>query len=206
MSSPLPDLAALRQAIARIEKRPSVRRQQPVHPTGLPALDQTIRGWPRPGVSEVTGRQGSGRLSLVLPAMAWFCKRGQPVAVVDPFGLAYPPGWRDVDLTQTLLLQPGPERVAWTAEQLAGSGSVPLVVLLDAPRLGRGGLRLQRAAERGGCAVVVLSERSERSLPAALRLELQGRNAAGALRLWIRRQRGGASGQRLELTLQAPGG
>ena len=80
-------------------------------------------------------------------------------------------------------VQPGPRRgcrndgrralVRRVAEQVARSGAVPLTVLLDPPRFGRGGRRLLAAAEAGGAAIVVVSEQRDSSLPAALSLEIR---------------------------------
>ena len=115
---------------------------------------------------------------------------------MDAFGLAYPPGWRSLNLEHVLVVQPGPERAAWAAEQLTASGALPVVVLMDGPRLGRGGPRIQRSAERGGCSVLILSERSEKALPAALRLELRGRGPRG-LKVQVHRARGMPAGREL---------
>jgi hypothetical protein len=196
MSSSPATLQELRSAIARLEGRPSTAPKQPVLSSGLEDLDRAVRGWPSPGVSEVVGRTGSGRLSLILPTLQRLTRLGRPVAVVDAFGLAYPPGWRKLSLEHVLVVQPGPERAAWAAEQLAASGAVPLVVLMDGPRLGRGGPRIQRAAERGGCSVLILTERSERALPAALRLQLRGRGARG-LKVQVNRVRGMPAGREI---------
>ena len=141
-------------------------------PTGLAALDRAIGGWPSPGLSAVVGAAGSGRLGLLLPAMIALTCAGRTVAVVDAPGWLNPPGLPGLALTHLLLIRAGAGQAAWAAEQLARSGALPLVVLLDPPPLGRSGRRLQHAAEAGRCAVVVLSERADADLPAALRLEM----------------------------------
>lgn len=189
-------LQDLRSAISRLEGRSSTAPKQPVLSSGLADLDRAVRGWPSPGVSELVGRVGSGRFSLLLPTLQRLTRQGRPVAVIDAFGMAYPPGWRALCLEHVLVVQPGPERATWAVEQLAASGAVPVVVLIDGPRLGRGGPRIQRAAERGGASVVVLSERSERALPAALRLQLRGRSARG-LKVQVNRVRGMPAGREL---------
>src|SRR4051812_18524595 len=33
-------------------------------------LDAWLRGWPRPGITEIAGRPGAGRLAPLLPALA----------------------------------------------------------------------------------------------------------------------------------------
>lgn len=144
----------------------------------LPELEAWFGGWPTPGVSEVVGAAGSGRLGVVLPALAALTRRGRPVLVVDAMEEVYPPGWAGpgggVVLEQLWIVRPGLDRAAWVAEQAAGSGAVEAVLLLDAPRLGRHAVRLGRACERGGCCLFVVAEESEAELPAAVRLQVRG--------------------------------
>jgi hypothetical protein len=142
--------------------------------TGLAALDAWLRGWPRPGVIELAGPPGAGRLALVLPLIERLTRQGQAVLMVDPQHLLHPPGLGPVDPSRIVLVRPPGERAAWAAEQAARSGAVEALFLLDTPPLGRGGVRLARAAEAGGMHVFVLSPRPEPELPAALRLEVVG--------------------------------
>jgi hypothetical protein len=148
MSAALDDrsqrLAALRSHLATVAP---VRSRPRGIPLGIAALGELH--WPRPGLSEVSGMPGSGRLVL---------------------GQLYPPGLSGVRLDQVLLVRPGRSQVAWAAEQIARSGVCPLVVLIDPPRLGPGARRLQHAAEAGGVSLIVVSERPDPGLPAALRL------------------------------------
>ena len=159
-------VAALRAHLARVA--PSHPRG-PRLPSGLPDLDRAVGGWVVSGVSEVVGAPGSGRLSLVLPTVRALTGQGRTVAIVDPQGWLYPPGL-DVPLPRLLLIRPG-TRALWATEQLARSGAVPLVLLLDPPALGRGGRRLLHAAEAGSCALVLLTQRADLRLQPALRLE-----------------------------------
>lgn len=191
-------LAELRSRIAAPRSAPSR-----VHPELL-GLENWIGGWPRPGVSELVGAPGSGRLALLLPALAALTRRGRQVVVVDAMEQVYPPGWAlpygeqdGVDLEQLWIIRPGLERAAWAAEQVARAGSAEAVVLLDPPRLGRAGVRLARAAEGGGCALFVVSEQAEAELPAALRLQVAGQGPGG-LRVQCTRARDGrAIGERM---------
>lgn len=161
-------------------------------PTGLPELEGWLGGWPAPGLTEVVGLPGSGRLSLLLPGLAAVTRRGRPVLVVDAMEEVYPPGWAcvGVELAQLWVVRPGLDRAAWVAEQAAAAGSVDVVVLLDAPRLGRQAVRLGRACERGGSSLFVVAEESEAELPAALRLQVQG-HLQGRLQVRCTRSRDG---------------
>ena len=136
-----------------------------------PALT-SLEGWPRPGLVEISGALGSGRLSLLLPTVATLTAQGEPVAVVDPLNMVYPPGWDGVCLAQLLLVQPGHERALWCTEQLLRSGAFGLVLLLDPPRLGRTGYRLARAAEAGDSTGILLVERGNSRFPAKVRVHM----------------------------------
>ena len=185
MPSRAATIAALRAHLAEI----APHRGRPTQtPTGLPALDQIIGGWPAPGVGAVYGPVGSGRLGLVLPMLQAHTQAGRTVAVVDAMGWLHPPGLPGVDLRHLMLVRPGSARAAWAATQLAGSGALPLVVLLDPPRLGREGLRLVRATESGHTTTLVLCEVRDPDLPAPLRVEILDRGrvriqGAGAERI-----------------------
>jgi hypothetical protein len=158
-------------------------------PTQLPALDAWVGGWPRPGVVELIGAPGSGRLGCVLPGLAAHTRSGSSVLLVDPGRQVYPPGWAGVSLERVVLARPSPERAAWVAEQAARSGAVAAVLLLDAPPLGRAGLRVARAAEVGLCTVFVVSGAADADLPAALRLRVEGWADGRALRIACLRSR-----------------
>lgn len=154
------------------------RTRAPV-PTGHGPLDAVVQGWPQPGLAEVTGRLGTGRLMLLLPAIVALTRQRRIVALVDPLAQVNPPGWAGVDPAHLLIVRCSPEQSGWTTEQLARSGAVPLVVLLDPPRQSRVGARLSRAAEQGRASVVLVSERSDVRLPATLRVRVEGQGLKG---------------------------
>jgi hypothetical protein len=129
-------------------------------------------------------------MGLILPTLQAHSQAGRTVAVVDAMGWLHPPGLPGVDLRQMMLVRPGSARAAWATTQLAGSGALPVVVLLDPPRLGREGLRLVRAAESGHSTVFVLGEDRDPDLPAALQIEVLGQGrvqiqGAGAERVVV---------------------
>ena len=159
----------------------------------LPELESWMGGWPQPGVSEIVGPVGSGRLGLLLPALAALTRQGRPVLFVDAMEELHPPGLAGpggLALSAVWVVRPGLERAAWVAEQAAAAGSLAAVVLLDAPRLGRSAVRLGRACERGGTSLFVVAEESEVALPAALRLEVVGQ-AGGRVKVRCLRSRNG---------------
>lgn len=171
-----PDLTALRARIRALEGGAAIRRLRPE--TGIDALDALIGGLPRPGILELSGPEGSGRARTALALAARHTRRGEPVAWVDPERRLFPPAAAGlgVALDRLLVVRPaedGSAPWAWATEQLLRSGCFPLVVL-DWPPV-RGVRRaaahgLARAAEHGGCTLVVLSSRPVRELPADVRL------------------------------------
>ncbi len=180
----------------------SHRARQPLS-TGHTVLDDAVRGWPHPGLAEVHGCTGSGRLQVVLPTAAALTRQRRPIAIVDPLARVNPPGWTGIDPAWMLLVRCSPEQSGWAGEQLARSGAVPLVVLVDPPRQARIGMRLARAAEQGRATVVLVSERSDVRLPATLRLHVQGQGLVG-MTVRVEHVRGIAPPRRL-LRLQHPG-
>lgn len=153
--------------------------------SGLPALDALLGGgWPRGRMSELCGASSSGRTAVALHTVATTTIRGGLVAWVDcadalsPLSLAR----AGAVLARVLWVRP-PNLPAGLrcAELLAqSSGFVALVLDLgDAPPRTRASLapwvRLQRAAERGQTALLLLSPHAVAGSLAALRLRLQRR-------------------------------
>lgn len=157
---------------------------------GLEGLDAWLGGWPGAGVVEVVGEAGSGRLAVVLPALAGLTRRGREVLVVDPLQQFHPPGGGGLDLERVVLVRPPLDQAAWVVEQVARSGAVEAVLALDLPALGRQGWRLERAAEAGSTTVFRVHAAPDPELPAALRLRAEGWEA-GAVRVRCLRSRDG---------------
>lgn len=143
-------------------------------PAGIAGVDAWLGGWPAPGVVEISGAPGTGRLGLVLPALARLTRQGRPVVVVDPLQWFHPPGLRGADAARLVLVRPPLDQAAWAAEQVARSGAVAAVLALDLPPLGRQGWRLERAAEAGGATLFRVGEAPDPELPAALRVVTEG--------------------------------
>jgi hypothetical protein len=163
---------ALRERIREIEGRGVEPHRVP---TGVPEVDSLVGGLPVPGLVEVAGLRGSGRTRVVVAIAIRLAARRRMVAWVDPLGRLYPPGLAvlGLDLSQVLVVRPPAEQDVWACEQAARSGCFPLVVVVDPPLRRHLGARLSRAAEQGSCAIVVLSERSTRELPASVRFLVQ---------------------------------
>ncbi len=158
-------------------------------PGGLSGVDAWFGGWPSPGVTEIVGAPGSGRLAAILPALSTLTRQGHSIVVIDPGMQIHPPGL-DMDLAAVVLVRPPGDQAGWVAEQVARSGAVQAMLLLDPPRLGRAGLRITRACEAGNMAVFVVAEEAEADLPAALRLSTLGWQGDG-IRVRCTRSRDG---------------
>ena len=159
---------------AHLAKVAPMRETPPPTPTGIAALDAHIGGWPQPGIAHIHGAIGSGRMALVLPAMQAHTQAGRTVAVVDPMGWLYPPGLPNVDLQHLMLVRCGSIQAGWATTQLAGSGALPMIVLLDPPPLSQDAARLLRATESGQSTVAVLTESLDPRLSAQVRLRCMG--------------------------------
>lgn len=170
-------------------------------PTGVPGLDEWLKGWPRPGLVEVAGALGSGRLAVVLPSLVRLAREGRTVAVIDPECRFHPPGLGEGEWARWVLVRPSRERAAWAAEQVARSGAVDALLLLDLPPLGRAGLRIGRATEAGAMAVFVVAATAEVDVPAGIRLRVDGWEGPTRLRVACTRSRDGRmeGERRLEL-------
>jgi hypothetical protein len=209
---PEPDVCSLRGTAAPIlaELRARFHVSKLVAsglPTGLPAFEDWLGSWPRPGLTEVTGAPGAGRLAPLLPALRNLQTRGERILLVDAAGnvqVRALPGLENV-----LVVRAGLARAAWVAEQAARSGALAAVVLVDAPPLGaRVGVRLGRAAEAGHCTVFVVGERTEPAVGFACRVRVEGwgpptAEGVDVLRVHCGHHRRGRGGERRAVVLDA---
>lgn len=177
-------IARLRAVVGRVRVEPGR------FSCGVPALDAWLGGWPGSGVVEVVGEVGSGRLAVVLPGLAGLTQRGREVVVVDPLQQFHPPGGGGLDLDRVVLVRPPLDQSAWVVEQVARSGAVDAVLVLDLPPLGRQGWRLERAAESGNNTVFRVHSRPDPELPTVLRMRAEGWEEGG-LRVRCVRSRDG---------------
>ena len=184
----------LRQKIASIS--PAFEIQARTLSTEIATLDRAFGGWPH--LSEISGRTGAGRLSILQPAAGAVTKKGALVAVVDPLCLFNPVGWPHVKLDNLTLARPPLTQCQWTAEQLAGSGCFELMVVIDPPNIGKTGARILRAAERGLCSVVIVTTEGNSRLPARVRLVVEGWRKGGVM---VSVEKGGR-GERVLVAIQ----
>jgi hypothetical protein len=155
------------------ELGPQIRRgappaaERPRCATGLTRLDALLSGgFPRGGLSEVTGVPGSGRTSLALATLARATGRGEVTAVVDAADHFDPPSAAaaGVDLTRVLWVRAPCERDALRAVHpmlTAGGFGVVLVDLTGCEaRLGaRIWPRLRKEVAASDTALIVLADR-----------------------------------------------
>lgn len=179
-------LAALRARIREIEGHAAAR------PGEAPARPSPgVEGWPCPGIVEVAGAPGSGRLRVVAEAARAAQRRGERVGWVEVAACLYPPALAalGVRLDALVVVRPPVDRASWAVEELARSGCFGLVVAeveVDGAIAAR---RWEIAARQGQATLVVVGERPRELLPAGLRLEV----VEGEVRATARR---GPSGRR----------
>ena len=201
-------LEELRQKIRRLEHRPA--RREVFLSSGWPEVDALLPGggFPRGALAHLVGGPASGKTRLALCTLREAQAGGGLVAFVDGSGELYPPAAvvLGVDPVRLLIVRPGAGRGAeaerrealpglWAAEALLASCAFAAVAI-DVPLRGVPAARaeamlrrLRSAAEKGGAAALWISPPGGASLPAGLRLELDGPARSPAVRL----SRGGAA-------------
>ena len=165
-------------------RRATQQGETPTIGTGWPAIDRLLPGggYPRDGVTELlTRNEGSGELSLLLPALAarLASQPDKQIGFVAPPHTLNAPALlaADIDCARAPIIacRDDGERV-WAVEQMARSKAFCGFVVWSNTLDDRALRRLQLAAESAGCPVFVyrpLRQASQRS-PAALRLAISG--------------------------------
>lgn len=161
-----------------------VRAPAAAQPSGHAELDAALPtgGWPEAALTELLlPADGVGELRLLLPALARLTGAGQPVALVAPPYLPYPPGWmaHGVDFAQVHLVAAAPREALWAAEQCLRSGALAAVLCWPLKADDRALRRLQVAAETGQALGFAFRDRraAQNPSPAALRIAFDARPA-----------------------------
>jgi hypothetical protein len=171
-------LPALRQQLAALSPPPHAGTA--TIPTGLPALDGVLSGGGLPSgrLTELLGRRGSGRTTLVRQLVAAAVEARRWVAVVDGSRTLAPRDWAAIGDSGRLWVvrPPGPDRGAWCADILLRSGAFSLVVLDSVPALPHQvAVRLTRLAREHDVALVVTGEVTSGVVGSAVRLRIEKR-------------------------------
>lgn len=159
----------------------SARTVMEGEPTGHAALDALLPwgGWPRRALTELLlPADGTGELTLLLPALARMTRAGHTVVVIAPPHIPYAPAWQaaGVDLGHLEIVDASERDALWAFEQCLRSGACAAVLgwprHVDAPSL----RRLQVAADSGDCLGFAFRDRKHtaNASPAALRMEQSG--------------------------------
>lgn len=189
-------LVALRQQLAELLE--PVTREADRLPTGLAALDAALpgSGIPRGRVTEIVGRAGSGKTTLVRCVVEETVGRGIWVAYVDAGRTLAPRDWAHLGEAEGVwMIRPREAaRAAWCADVLLRSGAFGLVVLDGAPALTRQiAVRLSRLARQTNTALVAVGEDASRPLlGGAVRLRTTGQKVIRGRRRaeWLGEQGG----------------
>lgn len=205
-------LDALRARIREIEHssegRADARSAAARIRSGEAAVDALVGGLPRPGVVEITGPRGAGRVTVAAALARGVQAEGGLVAWVDPGERIHPPGLagHGVRLDRALVVRPAADREVWAIEQICRSGAFALVIVVDPRALPRAGVGWRHAVEAGGGSLVVLTEHPRREVGADVRLALRAARPGAPVELVVQRDRSGppgASGPRPELPAAA---
>jgi len=194
-------LEELRARIRALEGGARVVRRRA--PSGVDVVDELLGGLPCPGIVEIHGAPGAGRVRLAASLLASATVQRRAVAWVDATRQLYPPALArlGVELGRLLVVRPpadGSSPWLWATEQLLRSGCFELVVV-EPPSGPRRrprrpvGARWARAAEHGQSTALVIGERPARQLAADVRLSVGGGRVA------VVRDRGGQGGRQAEL-------
>lgn len=176
--------------------------------SGLDTLDAQLPGggWPRGALVELlSATRAIGEISLLLPALRAVVDEA-PIAIVAPPACAHAPAWAaHFPLAQLLWVTAADEDIAWSTEQLLGSGALGAVLAWLPARVDNKTLRrLQLAAE--GCRSLAFMFRDEScarvASPAPLRLALVG--SPDGLRVDILKRRGPPCARSLLLQVERP--
>ncbi len=144
---PLPFSRQVRSARELLKARRRAPQEEPLA-TGCPGLDGLLDGGlARGGLTELVGRRGSGRFSLVLAVLAAATAGGEAAALVD-LGDGLDPqaaAAAGADLERLLWARPRDLKQTLASAEVILASGIPLVVL----ELGMPPLRGGRGAEAG---------------------------------------------------------
>ncbi|MBY5920067.1 translesion DNA synthesis-associated protein ImuA [Ferrimonas balearica] len=163
-------------------------------PTGFARLDQHLAqgGWPQHGVVELLG-EAIGLSPLLQPLLSQ-AEQSRWLLCVAPPLLPYGPGLQQlgVDLSRFVCVEtPCEQERLWALEQALNSGRCGLVLAwLSAPTVAQV-RRLQLAAERGRCLLMLHLPEVLAEQPHPVPLRLQWAHASGGIRVTLLKQRGG---------------
>lgn len=187
------------------------RRLKSVLPTGYPELDAALHdgGWPDNATTELLApNYGLGELRLLIPGLRQAQRQRPWLVFIDPPHQPYAAALaqQNINPETVLIITPKSAKdLLWAAEQTLQSGCCAAVLTwangvdLNTRQL----RRLQQAAHRGHCWHTLFRppQAYHQPSPSALRIQLNS-TVRGLLQLDILKQRGGWSGQTLELCLE----
>ena len=175
--------------------------------TGHSHLDRLLQGgWPVSALSELLPQQpGIGELSLLLPTIKYYADNHQLCVWLDPPYQPYAPTLvaAGIALDKLLIVRSkSPAEWLWAAEQSIRSGALLLAWTKQKPPRYADLRKLQLAAANSNNAAFLFSTPNALAAPSpvALRLELQSLQV-NQLLLTVRKMRGTASGEQLQLRL-----
>jgi hypothetical protein len=185
-------------------KHPGIWRGDRLEATALPGiatghagLDALLPGggWPRGALTElVVEAEGSGELSLLLPALASISRDDRWVALIAPPHLPYAPALAAAGVVLSRLIRVashGAEDTLWAMEQALRSGACGAVLAWPDGINERAQRRLQLAAEAGASWGVWFTPARQAATASAAALRLRLSPVAGGTEIRFLKRRGG---------------
>jgi hypothetical protein len=174
-------------------------------PSGFVRLDGELPGggWPRAALTELClDAEGTGELSLLLPALARLAQAGEWIALVAPPHVPYAPAFaaRGIDPRRMLVIDAEEDKHRWwAAEQVLRAASAGALLFWPRSLSDQRMRRLQLAAQEGKALVFLFAStaRVAQPSPSPLRIKLSG--SENRFELDIFKRRGGAASGTLRL-------
>lgn len=180
--------------------------------TGHAELDAALEGgWPSGTLIELLAEEpGSGRIMLLLPALAALARAGRNIAWLPLDEAPYAPALAQtsIDLSRVLVMDTtDPQRRLWAAERCLQSGACAALVMQETRRIADPWLRrLKLAAAANDARMFLLRPASAAAAPspASLRVHIGARPHSRARQISLLKGVG-PSARMLSLDLHAPG-
>ncbi len=205
----------MKNALSQLLQHPKIWQASAVSPTeqclptGHNALNQALHlgGWPLFGLSElICHNSGIGEMQLLRPTLAQLSQQTGYLLLIAPPCVPYGPAWQyaGIRLSQLRIIQPRNHAdLLWATEQALRSPACAAVISwLDKKARANDLRKLQLAAQAPhNWGVIFRHKGAEKNAsPVSLRITLHSQGDSLALK--ILKQRGGWSGQQLQLDLQ----
>ncbi len=163
-------------------------------PSGFNAFDNALGGWPLGALIELMPRrEGTGELSVLLPALAQLSKNKRWIALINPPYIPYAPALfhAGIDLAKVVVIRaPGVADSLWSMEQALRSGTCSAVLGWPAAITEQAIRRLQLATETGLALGAYFTPPGATPRPSSVPYRLQIDGSIDDIRIAVLKRRG----------------